>query len=135
MVDARVLIVSANSRGVARWRAALLRRHFAVTLATSCAAARLCIAERSPDVLVLDIASVTAEGLLLCRELRAQGIALSVLMLHAVGSAEDLVAGLEAGADAYLRGAFEPAELLGQVGALCRWRATCLQVGWVQQSS
>jgi two-component system phosphate regulon response regulator OmpR len=118
-----VLIVSGGDPLAALWRPALLRKHFVVTSATTCRTARQLLLQHAPDILVLDMTEAAAEALLLCRRLRAEGSTLPVLMLHPRGTLEDLLTGFEAGADAYLRGWFDPAELLCQIGALCRRHA------------
>jgi DNA-binding response OmpR family regulator len=120
-VRARVLIVTTEYYRIAAWRAALLRKHFAVAIAQSHEDARRLVADGLPDVLLLDLGDPALDGLLLCRQLRADGITLPVLMAHTLGTLEDLLDGFEAGADDYLRGWFEPAELLGHIGALY-WR-------------
>lgn len=59
-------------------------------------------------------------GIVVCRELRASGVATPVLMLTARDSVEDKVRGLDAGADDYLPKPFAFEELLARVRALLR---------------
>lgn len=76
----------------------------------------------SPDVLILDVMLPDANGLDLCRRLRAQGSDVPILMLTARGDPIDRVLGLEIGADDYLGKPFEPRELVARVRALARRR-------------
>jgi len=65
----------------------------------------------SYDGFLLDIALPGTSGIDLCRWLRQSGNKGIVIMLTALGSVDDKVAGLEAGADDYLVKPFEIAEL------------------------
>ena len=58
-------------------------------------------------------------GLEVCRELRCRGD-VPVIMLTALGSAEDRVVGLEQGADDYVAKPFSPRELVLRVEAVLR---------------
>ncbi|MDV3350014.1 DNA-binding response regulator [Leptolyngbyaceae cyanobacterium CCMR0082] len=72
-------------------------------------------------------------GLELCQRVRAQQNPLPILMLTALGQAENRIAGLDAGADDYLVKPFVMAELLARLRALQRrspqWRPQQLTVG------
>ncbi|AEG51333.1 two component transcriptional regulator, winged helix family [Sphingobium chlorophenolicum L-1] len=72
------------------------------------------------DLIVLDLNLPDGDGLSLCRELRAQGSGVQIIMVTARGSAVDRVLGLELGADDYLTKPFEPRELLVRVRNLLR---------------
>jgi two-component system OmpR family response regulator len=72
------------------------------------------------DVVVLDLMLPDVDGLTVCRRLRAADQRTPVLMLTAVGSVPDRVAGLEAGADDYLVKPFAFNELLARLRALAR---------------
>ena len=72
------------------------------------------------DVLVLDRMLPDLDGLDLLRLLRTRGIQTPALMLTALGSVDDRVAGLDAGADDYLAKPFAFAELIARVRALGR---------------
>lgn len=71
------------------------------------------------DLVVLDIMLPGADGLTLCRELRATS-EIPIIMLSAVGEEADRVVGLEVGADDYLAKPFSPRELLARIKALVR---------------
>jgi DNA-binding response OmpR family regulator len=72
------------------------------------------------DVLVIDILLPGMSGLDLCRELHRQHRQTPILLLTALGSVNDRVAGLDAGADDYLVKPFAFAELLARLRALNR---------------
>ena len=72
------------------------------------------------DVIVLDVMLPRRDGFVVCRELRARGANVPVLMLTARDAVEDRVAGLDAGADDYLTKPFALRELFARVRALLR---------------
>lgn len=72
------------------------------------------------DLIVLDIVLPGKDGFSVCRELRANGLAVPVLMLTARDAVEDRVEGLDSGADDYLPKPFDFEELLARVRALLR---------------
>jgi two-component system OmpR family response regulator len=72
------------------------------------------------DLLILDIGLPRTSGLEVLRRLRARKSALPVLVLTALNSVNDRVAGLDAGADDYLAKPFDLAELKARVRALIR---------------
>lgn len=74
----------------------------------------------SPDLYILDIMLPGMDGLEVARALRAQGIAMPILMLTARSETQDVVTGFDAGADDYLRKPFEVPELLSRVRALLK---------------
>ena len=73
----------------------------------------------APDLVVLDIMLPGMNGLEVCRRLRAR-TSIPVLLLTALGSEGDRVAGLEQGADDYLTKPFSPRELVLRVRAVLR---------------
>ena len=77
-------------------------------------------AERSSDLLILDLMMPRVDGLEVCKALRARGSATPILMLTAKSTELDRVLGLELGADDYLTKPFSLAELLARVKALLR---------------
>jgi len=78
------------------------------------------IAERRPDLVILDVLMPRLDGLATCRALRERGESVPVLMLTAADAVSDRVAGLDAGADDYLVKPFALEELLARVRALLR---------------
>jgi len=71
-------------------------------------------------IVILDVMLPGMSGLEVCQAMRAQRVALPVLMLTALSTLEDRVAGLRLGADDYLCKPFEFEELLARLEALGR---------------
>jgi len=82
------------------------------------------------DTLVVDIMLPGMDGFECCRELRKTS-AVPIIMVTARTDTHDVVAGLEAGADDYVRKPFEPKELAARIRALLR-RARTSEPGLVQ---
>lgn len=79
------------------------------------------LAQRGPyDVVVLDRMLPDVDGVTLLRILRTKGLLTPVLMLTALGSVDDRVGGLDAGADDYLAKPFAFSELIARIRALGR---------------
>ena len=80
------------------------------------------IAERRPDLVVLDWMLPAVSGIEVCRQLRrkAETRDLPIVMLTARGEEGDRVRGLESGADDYVTKPFSPAELVARVRAVLR---------------
>jgi DNA-binding response OmpR family regulator len=76
--------------------------------------------EGNHDLLILDLGLPGMDGLEVCRQVRARGADLAVLMLTARTDEVDFVVGLDAGADDYVGKPFRLAELLARVRALLR---------------
>jgi DNA-binding response OmpR family regulator len=76
--------------------------------------------EESPDLVILDVMLPRSSGLEVCRELRARGNAVPILMLTARGQEIDKVVGLRTGADDYVTKPFGFMELIARCEALLR---------------
>lgn len=72
------------------------------------------------DVVVLDRMLPGMDGLALLKAMRAAEMATPVIMLSALASTDDRIAGLTAGADDYLGKPFSFGELLARIQALLR---------------
>jgi DNA-binding response OmpR family regulator len=83
---------------------------------------RVALAEvrrRRPDLLVLDVMMPGLDGLTVARVLRAES-EVPILMLTARAGEQDLLAGLDGGADDYLTKPYSPRELTARARALLR---------------
>jgi two-component system OmpR family response regulator len=104
--------------------AAYLRRHgCTVREAADGSALDALLAQRPPEVVVLDIMMPGEDGLAICRRLRA-GSTLPIILLTALAEDTDRIVGLELGADDYLTKPFNPRELLARIRAVLRRAAT-----------
>ena len=88
--------------------------------------ALLAIAERRPDLIVLDWMLPSISGLEVCRQVRRKPETrdVPVIMLTARGEEADRVRGLDSGADDYVTKPFSPTELVARVRAVLR-RSGC----------
>ena len=73
-----------------------------------------------PDLILLDIMLPKINGYEICRAVRAEKLETPILMLTAKGQEEDIVHGLDIGADDYLTKPFSVRELMARVQALLR---------------
>lgn len=80
------------------------------------------VAEKSPRLVVLDLMLPGMDGVAVCRKLRKNPDTrnIPILMLTARGEEEDVVSGLEAGADDYMSKPFSNRVLLARVRSLLR---------------
>ncbi|MEW2468464.1 response regulator transcription factor [Streptomyces sp. NPDC046994] len=74
---------------------------------------------RRPDLVVLDLMLPKVDGLGVCRVLRQDGD-IPVLMLTARSTEDDLLLGLELGADDYMTKPYSPRELLARIRTVLR---------------
>lgn len=104
----------------------LSRAGFEVSEADDCSSARQSIANRRPDLLLVDWMLPDATGLELTRLLRRDDANrdLPIIMLTARAEERDKVTGLDSGADDYITKPFSPRELLARIGALLRRSGT-----------
>ena len=72
------------------------------------------------DLVLLDVMLPRKSGFDVCREIRAAGMAVPILILTARGQSADKVVGLKIGADDYVTKPFDTMELLARVEALLR---------------
>src|SRR5438045_3680567 len=90
---------------------ALRQGGYAVVEAGSGEEALQAFAAEAPDLVVLDVNLPGIDGFEVCRRLRQES-AVPILMLTVRGEEEDLVRGLDLGADDYLTKPFSPRTLL-----------------------
>ena len=116
----RILLVE-DEPSAARFIAKGLREaSHAVDVASDGTAASEQCQQNDYDAVILDVMLPGKDGLTLCRELRAAGSNVPILMLTARDAVEARVEGLDAGADDYLTKPFDFRELLARVRALTR---------------
>ena len=122
MTPKHILIVE-DERPIREMIAFGLRRAgFVVREAEDSRSARSALADRHPDLLLVDWMLPDTSGLELTRFLKRERETrdLPIIMLTARAAEADKVAGLDGGADDYLTKPFSPRELLARVNALLR---------------
>ncbi len=72
------------------------------------------------DAILLDVTLPKKDGISVCREIRAQGNTVPILLLTSLDGPADRTRGLDAGADDYLGKPFDRDELLARIRALLR---------------
>src|SRR5664279_3256264 len=103
--------------GVRRY---LVAAGFGVTIAATGRAGMAAIARDRPVAIVMDIGLPDADGVELCRQLRAAGDWTPVLFATARDEDVDRILGLEMGGDDYLVKPFNPRELVARIKAVLR---------------
>lgn len=116
----RILIIEDNERLALAIKASLEQQGYAIDIASDAAAGSEAAIVEHFDAIVLDVMLPDGDGLQLCREVRRQKVTTPILMLSALGSTDDKVAGLDAGADDYLSKPFEVDELLARLRSMFR---------------
>ena len=84
----------------------------------------------APDLVLLDVMLPGKDGIEVCREIRAVA-GTPIIMLTAKTESEDVVRGLEAGADDYVVKPFDVQELLARMGAVLR-RTQGVAINWIE---
>ena len=113
----------------------LTQAGFDVCTASDGSGALQAFARETPDFVLLDINMPEPDGIIVCREIRAQS-QVPIMMLTVRDQEDDLVAAFDSGADDYVRKPFSPRSLLARVRALARrsepLTATALSAGSLQ---
>jgi two-component system KDP operon response regulator KdpE len=100
-------------------RAILATRGYHVELVSTGEGALRSAAERTPELVILDLGLPDMDGVEVCRRLR-DWASVPVLVLSVRSGEQDKIAALDAGADDYLTKPFSAGELLARVRALLR---------------
>lgn len=118
----RILVVEDEKKMSGFIQQGLLEQGYLVDVADHPRQAQDLVHNVSYDLLILDVMLPEIDGLELSRRVRESGYNGLVLMLTALNTTRDKVAGLDAGADDYLTKPFDFNELLARVRALLRRR-------------
>ena len=120
-MNTETIYVTDDDQGIRELLAEYLgTQGYHVQTAESAEALDALLAEKLPDLLVLDWMMPGEDGLSVARRLRAQPGFPPIIMLSAKGEDIDRIIGLEVGADDYLPKPFNPRELLARVRAVMR---------------
>lgn len=116
----RILIVEDDENLVAVLRRGLLEQHYTVDTALDGNEGEGLALQHEYDLILLDRMLPGKDGISVIRDLRAKGVETPILMLTALGAAEDMISGLDAGADDYLPKPFHFGVLLARIRSLSR---------------
>jgi DNA-binding response OmpR family regulator len=116
----KILVIEDSSPARDLLRRSLESAGHRVTAAARASTGHRLATSESFELLVIDVMLPDGSGLDLCRALRGEGIMAPILFLTARGEVHDRIAGLDAGADDYLRKPFALAELHARIRALGR---------------
>jgi two-component system alkaline phosphatase synthesis response regulator PhoP len=116
----RVLVVEDDDSMARALQDGFQYEGYDVVLARDGATGLALAADVQPDVVILDVMLPKISGLDVCKQLRANGNRVPILMLTARGQEIDKVLGLKLGADDYVTKPFGFLELVARVEALLR---------------
>ncbi len=120
----KILLVEDDAPTASYIAKGMVEEGFTVDTAASGRDGLFLASDGSYDAIVLDRMLPGMDGMAVLGALRAAGIETPVIILSALGTAEDRVSGLTAGSDDYLVKPFAFAELLARVRLLLRKRGT-----------
>jgi DNA-binding NtrC family response regulator len=126
MVEADTLILAVDDNEDALYALERMLSHKGYRVVTAnCGADALTVAsEQVPSLILLDVMMPQLDGLAVTRRLKSDPILqyIPVILLTAKDKLEDIVEGLESGADGYITKPFRPEELLARTKAALRLR-------------
>jgi DNA-binding response OmpR family regulator len=118
----RILIVEDDAALLRGLRDNFTARGCAVAVASDGEAGLNAVLAGEYDLILLDIMLPKVNGYEICRVVREHGIATPIIMLTAKGQEEDIILGLNLGADDYVTKPFHIRELLARANAFLRRR-------------
>lgn len=116
----KLLVVEDEPNLLSVIRKGLSEKNHDVSAALDGTTALQMITENTFDVIILDIMLPDINGIEICRRVRAANNFVPILMLTALTSSENIVTGLNIGADDYLAKPFRFIELEARINALAR---------------
>jgi DNA-binding response OmpR family regulator len=119
MSDQKILVVDDDAKLRDLLTRYLSREGFVVSGVADGRAMDRWLADKTTDLIVLDLMLPGEDGLSIARRLRGEG-EIPIIMLTARGEEIDRIIGLEMGADDYLPKPFNPRELLARIRAVLR---------------
>lgn len=116
----KILLIEDDAEVAAFINKGLTEEGYAVTLVFEGTGGLKMALEGAYDLIVLDVMLPGMNGLEVCRQVRKQNKTIAILLLTALGTAENVVMGFESEADDYLVKPFKFIELLARVRSLLR---------------
>jgi serine phosphatase RsbU (regulator of sigma subunit) len=125
-----ILIVDDDFSGLDILQARLSAQHYAFISATDGEMALAMVADRKPDLILLDVMMPKIDGIEVCRRIKSNADLpfIPVIMVTAKTDSRDIVAGLDAGADEYLTKPYNHSALAARVKSMLRIKALHDQV-------
>jgi len=119
VVGARILVVEDDAKQAELIRMYLEREGHALAVVHDGRAALEHARRKQPDLVVLDVMLPKVDGLDVCRILRHES-SVPIVMLTARSTEDDLLLGLDLGADDYVTKPYSPRELVARVRTVLR---------------
>ncbi|MBY0478015.1 MAG: response regulator transcription factor [Chitinophagaceae bacterium] len=116
----KILLIEDEMHVVSFIKKGLTEENFDVTVAFDGNTGLQLFHDNQFDLIILDIMLPDKNGLELCKDIRKLNNNMPVLFLTALGTSENIVLGLETGADDYLVKPFKFIELLARIRTLLR---------------
>ena len=114
MNNARILLIESGRTSAPSYASALEKKGFSVDIHHAISPAIKAVKKMSPDVLILDAASMRTSGTRLCRKIRASMDGVPIILISPEGSREDI----GSGANVTLIQPFTPRKLMNRVHRL-----------------
>lgn len=118
------LLVVDDDYEIVYYLQSILAPHYNVVVAFDANSGYKLIEQEMPDLVISDLVMLEVDGTKLCKMVR-ENIAIChipIILLTAKSTMEDKIAGLDAGADAYIVKPFEPQLLMAQIRSLLESR-------------
>ncbi|MCT7958651.1 response regulator [Laspinema palackyanum] len=116
----KIILVEDDEPASAALSVALRKQNYSVEVAADGQTALELATMLECDLILLDLVIPKLDGISLCRKLREQGYQKPILLLTAKDSPQDIVTGLDAGADDYVVKPYNLSELMARIRALLR---------------
>ncbi|WP_254565077.1 response regulator [Oscillatoria sp. HE19RPO] len=116
----KIILVEDDEPASAALSVALRKQNYSVEAAADGETALELATMLECDLILLDLVIPKLDGISLCRKLREQGYQKPILLLTAKDSPQDIVTGLDAGADDYVVKPYNLSELMARIRALLR---------------
>lgn len=116
----RILVIEDEKKVCKFLKLGLEEEHYSVDAVYDGEQGEFLASTQDFSLVILDILLPKKDGITVLKEMRAKGVKTPVLMLTAKSSTENIVEGLDNGADDYLTKPFSFSELLARVRSLLR---------------
>jgi DNA-binding response OmpR family regulator len=116
----KILVIEDEQKVAAFLKEGLEEQSYEVDLAYDSYTGEKLALSKEYDIILLDVIIPGLNGVELCKKLKENKPSIPILMLTALGTTDDKVAGFDSGADDYLVKPFEFKELLARIKALTK---------------